>query len=218
MKSLTNPEAVTGMAKYGIKPNKNYGISVTILRKIAKEIGKNHQLAQQLWKSGIRDARILAASIDDPQLITEKQMEEWVKTIDSWDICDHCCGNLFDKTEFAYGKAVQWSTRHETFIKRAGFSLMAWLAVHDKKADDRKFLKFLPIIRKQAHDERNYVKKAVNWALRQIGKRSISLNKKALETSRQIKKIDSKSARWIAADAIRELTSTAVHKRLKRKE
>lgn len=223
LKSLTNPEAVAGMARYGINPKNNYGVSVITLRKMAKDIGKNHKTAQQLWKSGIRDARMLAALIDEPKMVTKKQMEKWVRDFNSWDLCDLCCGNLFDKTEFAYDKAVQWSARKETFIKRAGFSLMAWLAVHDKKAEDRKFLKFLPIIKKECRDDRNYVKKAVNWALRQIGKRNSKLNNKAIETAEQIlrqaqEKIDSKSAKWIAADAIRELTSTAIKKRLKTKK
>ena len=218
LKSLTNPEAVAGMARYGINPKNNYGISVTTLRKMARNIGKNHKLAQQLWKSGIRDARTLAALIDEPKMVTKKQMEKWVRDFNSWDLCDLCCGNLFDKTEFAYDTAVQWSDRKETFIKRAGFALMAWLAVHDKKAEDRKFLKFLPIIKRECRDDRNYVKKAVNWALRQIGKRNSKLNNKAIETAEQIKKIDSKSAKWIAADAIRELTSTAIRKRLKTKK
>jgi 3-methyladenine DNA glycosylase AlkD len=218
LKSLANPNAVAGMTRYGISSKKNYGISVTALRKIARDIGKDHHVAQQLWKSGIRDARILAASIDDPQLVSEKQMEQWVNDINSWDLCDHCCGHLFDKTHFAYKKAVEWSTRSEIFVKRAGFSLMAWLAVHDKETGDRQFLKFLTIIKTQVYDERNYVKKAVNWALRSIGKRNLLLNKQALATSTQIKKLDSKSAKWIAADAIRELTSTAVRKRLKHKK
>jgi 3-methyladenine DNA glycosylase AlkD len=215
LKSLANPESVAGMARYGINPKKNYGISVTTLRKLAREIGKDHQLAQKLWKTGIRDARILAASIDDPQLVSEKQMEQWVIDIDSWDVCDHCCGHLFDKSQFAYKKAVEWSARSETFVKRAGFSLIAWLSVHDKKADDKNFLAFLPILLRESTDSRNYIKKAVNWALRQIGKRNQFLNRKALETATHIKKINSKSAQWIAADAIRELTNPVIQKRVK---
>ncbi|KPJ73177.1 DNA alkylation repair protein [candidate division TA06 bacterium DG_78] len=218
LKSSANPEAVAGMARYGINPKKNYGISVTTLRKMAWEIGRDHQLAQKLWKTGIRDARILAASIDDPQLVSEKQMEQWVTDIDSWDVCDHCCGHLFDKTQFAYKKAVEWSIRSEPFVKRAGFSLIAWLSVHDKKADDKKFLAFLPVISRESIDNRNYVKKAVNWALRQIGKRNQFLNRRAIETATQIQTIDSKSAQWIAADAFRELTSPAIQKRVRNKK
>jgi 3-methyladenine DNA glycosylase AlkD len=149
--------------------------------------------------------------------VTEKQMESWVKDFDSWDICDQCCSNLFDKTKFAHKKAIEWSKRREEFVKRAGFVLMATLAVHDKEAGDKEFLKFLPIIIREATDDRNFVKKAVNWALRQIGKRNSALNKIAIQTAKEIQKIDSKSAKWIASDAIRELTSEAVQKKLVRK-
>ena len=144
-------------------------------------------------------------------------METWVKDFDSWDICDQVCSNLFDKTPFAYRKVIEWSNREEEFVKRAGFVLMATLSVHDKKADDKKFEQFFPIIKREANDNRNFVKKAVNWALRQIGKRNISLNKKAIKTAKEIQKMDSKSAKWIASDAIRELTNEKIQKRLKSK-
>ena len=147
-------------------------------------------------------------------MITEKQMESWVKTFDSWDVCDQCCSNLFDKNILAYRKIVEWTRRDEEFVKRAGFVLMATLAVHDKKAKDATFLEFLPIIRRESVDTRNFVKKAANWALRQIGKRNLNLNKKAIETAKMIQEMDSKSAKWIASDAIRELTSEMVQKRL----
>jgi 3-methyladenine DNA glycosylase AlkD len=161
------------MARFGIETSNALGISVSKLRKLAREIGPSHALAQELWESGIHEARGLAALIDEPKKVTEHQMERWVRAIDSWDICDGCCGNLFDKTPFAYRKAVEWSRREEEeYVKRAGFALMAWLAVHDKKASDAKFLRFLPIIRRESTDERNFVRKAVNWALRQTGKRS----------------------------------------------
>jgi 3-methyladenine DNA glycosylase AlkD len=145
-------------------------------------------------------------------------MEQWVIDIDSWDVCDHCCGHLFDKTHYAYEKAAEWSARSEPFVKRAGFSLMAWLVVHDKQSSDRQFLKFLTIVKKQTNDERKYVKKAINWALRSIGKRNQFLNRKAIETATYIKKMESKSAQWIAADAIRELTSPVIQKRVKNKK
>jgi 3-methyladenine DNA glycosylase AlkD len=154
--------------------------------------------------------------IDAPEKVTEAQLERWVKDFDSWDVCDQDCSNLFDQTKFAHKKAVEWSKRREEFIKRAGFVLMAALAVHDKEADNEKFLRFLRVIKREATDERNFVKKAVNWALRQIGKRNLSLNKSAIMTGKEIQKIDSKSARWIASDAIRELTSRMVQKRLGR--
>lgn len=214
LKALSNPKAVEGMARYGINPENTYGISIPNLRKIARETGKNHALAQELWASGIHEARILASMIDDPKMATEEQLESWVKDFDSWDVCDQCCMNLFEKTGWAYRKADEWSESDEEFVKRAGFVLMACLAVSDKKADDKQFEAFLPIIRREASDNRNFVKKAVNWALRQIGKRNANLNRKAIETSKEIQKIDSRSAKWIASDAIRELTSESVRKRL----
>ena len=214
LKSLSDPEAMKGMARFGINLENTYGVSILNLRKIGREIGKGHALAQQLWASSIHEARILASMVDKPEMVTEAQLESWVKDIDSWDVCDQCCSNLFNKTRFAHGKAAEWSTREEEFVKRAGFVLMAALSVHDKKAADEDFLKFLPMIKRESTDERNFVKKAVNWALRQIGKRNLNLNKMAIKTAKEIQQIDSKSARWIAADAIRELTSEAVQKRL----
>ena len=217
LKSLSDPKAVAGMTRFGITPENAYGISIPNLRKIAKEIGKDHSLAQQLWESGIREARILSSMIDDPKIVTEEQIEEWVSDFTYWEICDQCCMNLFEKTKFAYQKCFQWASREEEFVRRAGFVLMARLAVSDKKAADEKFEEFLPIIMGGSTDERNYVKKAVNWALRQIGKRNLGLNARAIETAREIQKTDSKSARWIASDAIRELTSKAVQERLQSK-
>jgi 3-methyladenine DNA glycosylase AlkD len=215
LKSLSNPEAVAGMARFGINPKNTYGVSIPVLRKMAKEIGKNHLLAQKLWSSGVHEARILAGMIDFSEEVTEKQMERWVRDFDSWGVCDQACSNLFDRTKFAHKKVLDWSKRREEFVKRAGFVLMATLAVHDKEARDRDFLKFLPIIKREAQDERNFVKKAVNWALRQIGKRNLHLNQKAIKTAKEIRGIESKSAKWIASDAIRELTSEAVQKRLR---
>ena len=214
LKSLSDPEAVEGMARFGINPESTYGVSIPDLRKMAKEIGADHALAQQLWASGIHEARILASMIDEPEMVTDVQMESWVKDFDSWDVCDQCCMNLLEKTEFAYLKAVEWSSNDKEFIKRAGFVLMARLAVSDKKADDTQFERFLPIIKREASDKRNFVKKAVNWALRQIGKRNLNLNKMAIKTAEEIQQIDSGSARWIASDAIRELTGEAIQKRL----
>jgi len=217
LKSLSNPKAVAGMAKYGINPGNAYGISMPDLRSIAQDVGKNHQLAERLWSSGIHEARILACMIDDPKDVTEPQLERWVGGFDSWDVCDQCCNKLFVKTDFAYQKAVEWTTRDEEFVKRAGFVLMAQLAVHDKEADDTQFEQFFPIIKREAADERNFVKKAVNWALRQIGKRNFALNKKAVKAAKEIQSIDSKSATWIAVDALKELTSDNVWKRLEKK-
>ncbi len=220
LKSLSNPKAIEGMARYGITPESTYGVSIPNLRKVAKEIGgacdstRSHVLAQQLWESNIRETKILASMVDDPKTVTEEQMERWIKDFDYWEICDQCCMNLFEKTKFAYQKCIEWSFREEEFVKRTGFVLMARLAVSDKTADGKKFESFFPIIKREATDDRNYVKKAVNWALRQIGKRNLTLNRKAIETAKEIQKIDSRSAKWIASDAIRELTSEAVQKRL----
>ncbi|HUW43005.1 MAG TPA: DNA alkylation repair protein [Thermoplasmata archaeon] len=199
-----NPINVAGMTRFGINPDKTLGVSIPFLRKLAKE----------LWLSGIHEARILAGLIDDPDRVTERQMDRWVEDFDSWDVCDQVCSSLFDKTGFAYEKAFEWTSRDEEFVKRAGFVMMAALSVHDKKSSDKEFERFLPIIVREAKDERNYVRKAVNWALRQIGKRNGRLNIKAIQTAEKIRRIDSKSARWIASDALRELRSEAVKKRL----
>ena len=217
LKGLSDPKAVEGMARFGINPENTFGVSIPNLRKIAKETGIDHALAQQLWASGIHEARILASMVDDPKRTTEEQMESWVKDFDSWDVCDGCCMNLFEKAGVAYQKAVEWSANDKEFIKRAGFVLMARMAVSDKRADDKQFELFFPIIKREASDNRNFVKKAVNWALRQIGKRNLNLNGKALATAKEIQEIDSKSARWVATDAIRELTSQAVVARLQAK-
>lgn len=214
LESLSNPGVIAGMARYGITPENTYGVSIPNLRKIAKEIGISNKLAQQLWNTNIRETKILASMIDDPEMVTEEQIEGWVKEFNYWEICDQCCMNLFEKTKFAYKKAIEWSSREKEFVKRAGFVLMARLAVSDKKADDKRFEKFFPIIKGEATDDRNYVKKAVNWALRQIGKRNLNLNGKAVKIAKEIQKMDSKIAKWIASDALRELTSDTVQKKL----
>lgn len=215
LKSLGNPDSVEGMARYGINPKKTYGVSIPNLRRIAGDIGKDHLLARQLWESGIHEARILASMIDDPGKVTEKQMEQWVRDFDSWDVCDECCMNLFEDTPFAYSKCFEWSSRSEEFVKRASFVLMARLAVSDKKADDGQFLRFLPLIRREASDERNFVKKAVNWALRQIGKRNLRLHRQAIKVGKEIQRLPSKCAQWIASDALRELTNKKILQRLR---
>lgn len=218
LRSLANPENVKGMARYGINQTNNLGISIYQLRPLAKEICKNHDLALRLWDSGIHDARLLACFIDDPRKVTSDQMDSWAEDFDSWDICDQACTSLFDLTPFAYEKVHQWANKKEEFVKRAAFSLIAGLAVHDKNAADQVFVDILPLLVTHAIDDRNYVKKAVNWALRNIGKRNLSLNKKALQIAYEIQKIDSKTARWIAADAIRELTNEKILQRLERKK
>ncbi len=209
-----SPKAREGMSRFGIQTGKAFGVSIPQIRVLAKKIGTNHELAQQLWVSEIHETRILASMVDDPARVSEEQMEKWAIEFDSWDVVDGCCGNLFDKTKFAVRKAHEWSKRREEYVKRAGFVLMAELAVHDKKAADKTFLDFLPLIVREASDERNFVKKAVNWALRQIGKRNTVLNAAAIKTCAKIRDLDSGSAKWVAADALRELTSASVKKKL----
>jgi len=214
LRALANPEDAEGMSRFGIQGKEVLGIRIPELRKLAKEIKKNHQLALQLWDSGIHEARILATMIDDPKKVSEEQMDVWAAGFDSWDVCDQACGNLFDKTPYAYDKAVEWSGRDEEFAKRAAFALMAWLAVHDKKKPDEAFEPFFGIIERESADERNFVKKAANWALRQIGKRSVGLNKQAIACAERMALIDSKAARWNAADALKELRSEKVRKKI----
>ena len=213
LNELGDRSRLVGMERYGISTRKALGISVTELRTLARSIGRDHELAADLWDTEIHEARILASMVDDPAQVTEAQMEAWAYDLDSWDLCDQVCGNLFDRTRFAFRKAVEWSSREDEFVKRAGFALMAVAAVHRKDAPDAQFETFLPIIRAEATDDRNFVRKAMSWALRQIGKRSPELNARAIETARQIQRIDARAARWIAGDALRELESPAVHER-----
>jgi len=214
LKFLSNPKNVAGMARFGINPKNTLGISIPNLRALAKKIGKNRKLAQKLWDSKIHEARILAGMIDDAQNVSEKEMDRWVRDFDSWDVCDQVCMNFFRYAKGACKKCFEWSKNKSEFIKRAGFALMAALAFAKNEMPDSEFKKFLPVIKRESTDERNYVKKAVNWALRQIGKRNKNLNKEAIKVAREINKIESKAAKWIAGDAIRELTSAAVQKRL----
>jgi 3-methyladenine DNA glycosylase AlkD len=205
LEAMGDPANVAGMARFGIRPRTRVlGISVVALRKLARELGRDHPLAGALWRSGIHEARLLATMVDDPAKVTEAQADRWVRTLDSWDICDQLCGNLLDRTPFAVAKALEWSRRQPEFEKRAAFALMASLAMKDG-APERTLERFLPVIRREATDDRNFVKKAVNWALRQIGKRSEPLRRKSMATAERVAAIDSRSARWIAAEALREL-------------
>jgi 3-methyladenine DNA glycosylase AlkD len=214
LESLSSPEDVEGMARFGINPQKVYGVRIPELRRIARKVGKDHKLAEKLWEFGYHETRILASMVDDPSLVTEEQMENWVLDFNTWDICDQCCMNLFDKTPFAYKKVFEWSRRDEEFVKRAAFTLMAVLAVHDKKAPDEKFEQFFPIIIRESNDNRNFVKKSVNWALRQIGKRNQTLNIVAIEKANEIKDLKIKSAKWISSNALNELESEKIQNRL----
>jgi 3-methyladenine DNA glycosylase AlkD len=218
IKENGNPVNLEGMQRYGIRFEKAYGCNIPFLRKLAIQFKKDHDLAKRLWATGIHEARILAFLIDDPKEVTEVQMERWVRTLNSWDICDGLCSNLFRKTEWAYAKAKEWSGRNEEFVKRAGFVMMAVLAVHDKKAEDKIFIEFLDIIERESKDERNFVKKAVNWALRQIGKRNVLLHLKAITYAERIETLHSRSAKWIAKDALREFKSETTKRVIERRK
>lgn len=216
LKSLADPAAVVGMRRFAIGGKLPLlGVSVAKLRPLAQRIGKNHDLAGALWTAGFHETRLLAALIEAPARVTAAQMEAWVKDFDSWDVCDGVCLHLFDRTPFAWKKAVAWSGRSGEFVKRAGFVLMAVLAVHDKRAEDERFLSFLEIIARSADDDRRFVKKAVNWALRQIGKRSEFLRAEAMRTADAIRDLDTPAARWIALDALRELKNHRPRQRAK---
>jgi 3-methyladenine DNA glycosylase AlkD len=217
LNELGTPENIAGMARYGIVTKKVYGVSAPEIKKLAREIGKDHDLALKLWSTGVLEARGLACLTDEPTKVTEGQMESWIADVDNWATCDTVTGYLFDKTPYAYAKAFEWAKREEEFVRRAAFAMMAWLAVHDKKADDDKFEAFLPVIEKHSIDERNFVKKAVNWALRQIGKRNMPLNYLAVNTAVILAESDGRSARWIGKDALRELTAAKTVERLSKR-
>lgn len=215
LNSKSNPEAAKGMARYGITPGKLLGVQIPVLRELAKKYKRDHDLAAELWATGIHEVRILASMIDDPKLVSDDQMEKWISDFDSWDVCDQVIMNLFEKHPDACTKALQWSNRISEYEKRAGFVMMARLAVSDKKAGDEIFLSFFPYIIEGADDNRNMVKKAVNWAIRQIGKRNLRLHAEAIKLSELIAKMEWKSAKWIAADALRELNNEKIISRIK---
>ena len=228
LRSMGSERDRAGMARYGINVENAFGVSVLELRRIAKRLGTNHALALALWATGNHEARLLACFVDDPALVSAKQMEAWAREFDSWDICDQATTSLFDLTRHAWAKANEWAGRDEEWVKRAAFTLMAGLAVHDKAATDRAFRKLLSVIERGAFDERNFVKKAVNWALRNIGKRNRALNAAAIASAEKIRSVANKraggerggdprtrGARWVAADALRELTSEKAQARLK---
>ena len=218
LRAQGNPANVAGMARYGISTEGTLGVPVTVLRRMAKEVGRDHALAEELWRSGIHEARILATIVDDAALVTSRQMDRWVLDFDSWDVCDHACHNLFRYSTLAVTKAEKWAVDRREFVKRAGFSLMAGLAVKARDAADETFEKFLAMIADGAGDDRNMVKKSVNWALRQIGKRNLRLHGLAIAAAEEIRQQDSRSTRWIAADALRELRNPATIARIRKKK
>ncbi|HYJ89424.1 MAG TPA: DNA alkylation repair protein [Pyrinomonadaceae bacterium] len=209
---------VEGMSRYGIQTDKRvFGVSVGTLRSFAKQLGKDHALAAELWKSGCYEGQMLATLIDDRKLVTRSQMNAWAADFDNWAICDTACFHLFDRTPFAWQKAHQWSTSRHEFVKRAAFAMMAGLTIHDKAAPDKQFLELLPLIETGAHDDRNFVKKAVNWALRSIGKRSQALNTAAIASAKGLAQSEEAVCRWVGKDALRELSSQKVKSRLARR-
>jgi len=205
LKKLKSEKNKQGMARFGIVSKNALGVAVPKLRKIAKDIGKNHELAQKFWKNKIHELKLIAIFIQESEKISSKQMDEWVQDFYSWDICDQCC-SVWAKSKLSWNKPSSWAKSNKEFVRRAAFAQIACLAVHDKKAKNTDFIKFFPLIKKYSTDDRNFVKKSVNWALRQIGKRNWYLNRQAIKTAKNIKKIDSKSARWVASNAFSELT------------
>ncbi len=227
--SLGSEEARSGMARYGINTADAFGVSIYALRPLARQLGRDHDLALALWATGNHEARLLASMVDDPAAVTEPQMEAWVAAFDSWDVCDQVTSNLFDKTPLAYDKVSEWSSAEDEWVKRAAFATAAALAVQDKKAADELFLEILELCRREAGDDRNFVKKAVNWAVRNIGKRNLRLHAAAVATAEAIlveaeehaavdrKDPAARSGRWIARGALRELRSEKVLERVRRR-
>lgn len=203
-----------GMARYGIQAEKAFGVSVATIQQIARSIGRDHDLAIRLWKTGWYEARMLCAFVDDPTLVTRAQMDSWARDFDNWAICDTVCFHLFDRTPHAWVKVAQWSKRRDEFVKRAAFALLAGLALHDKRAPDEPFLRSLAFIENASSDERNFVKKGVSWALRVVGRRNQALNEAAVETARRLTASAEPTARWVGKGALRELTSPAVRRKL----
>ena len=214
LRALADPTRLPGMARYGIGTDTAYGVTIGELREVAKELGRDHDLAAALWETGVHEARILASLVDDATLVDDEQFERWAAGFESWDLCDQVCQNLFRHASPAWTKAVEWTQRPELFVRRAGFSLMAGLAVADKETDDAQFAALLEPLADGADDDRPLVRKGASWALRSIGKRSPQLNAAAIETALRLRESDARGARWVATDALRELRSEAVQRRL----
>jgi 3-methyladenine DNA glycosylase AlkD len=217
LKRHSTKHTLKGMAGYGLPSDNAFGVSVSDIHVLAKKLGRNHLLASALWKTGCYEARMLACFVDEPGRVTPGQMDRWCRDFDNWGICDTACFHLFDRTPFAWEKARHWSTSPSEFIKRAAYALMASLVAHDKAASDAQFLALLPLIEKGAHDDRKFVKKAVNWALRAIGKHSLALNAAALAVARRLASSKEASCRWVGKDALRELAGSKVRARLNRR-
>ena len=217
LKKLAEPEVRAKMAYFGVHVSRAHGISAPVLHALARHIGRDQELAEQLWSSGVHEAKILAALVGEPERITSAQMDRWVRDFDSWDVVDSACCYLCASAKPAWDKVYKWAHRSAEFEKRAAFSLAAYLSYKDKASKDAPFVRFLSVIEREAYDGRNFVRKAVNWALRNIGKRNLRLNKAAIRAAERIRQQNSRSARWIAVDALRELKGDAIQKRLRRK-
>jgi 3-methyladenine DNA glycosylase AlkD len=204
MRALANPAALESMARFGVDTSSALGLSVPTIRTIARRLGKDQRLAEELWGSGVHEARKLASLVADPKLMKRSTMDRWVRDFQSWDVCDSCCCDLFDRTPFVWQKIPKWASSDSEYVRRAGFSTLACAAVHDKAAPDRHFLDGLALVEQYAFDGRNFVRKSVNWALRNIGKRNARLLPAAVACARRVQAQGSGSARWIAADALRE--------------
>lgn len=215
LRAAADPSALSGMARFAIETEVRLGISIYDLRRIAKSIPPSHALALGLWDTRVQEARLLASMLDVPSEVTEAQMERWAADFNSWDICDQVCDNLFEHTPFAWQKITEWHNREEEFVKRAAYALIACKAWHDKTASDQQFTALFPVIKAGANDPRNFVKKAVNWAIRNIGKRGLALNQAAIALSEELLLMEAKTARWIARDALKELKSEKARARLK---
>jgi 3-methyladenine DNA glycosylase AlkD len=203
-----------GMARYAIRAEKVFGVSVATLQKLAKRLGRTHQLAEALWETGWYEARMLAAFVDEPEQVTPAQMDRWCRDFDNWAICDTVCFHLFDRTPYAWRKVAQWSRRRDEFVRRAAFALLASLSAHDKRSGDEPFLEGLVLVERAAEDGRNFVKKAVSWALRSIGKRNPRLHAAAVASARRLSESPSPAPRWVGKDALRELTGPGVLRRM----
>jgi 3-methyladenine DNA glycosylase AlkD len=218
LRRLGEKRNVEGMARFGIVAKNVLGVAKPKMDELARRIGKDHHLALRLWETGVHDARILAGMVDEPEKVTAAQMDRWVRDFDNWDVCDGTCCHLFVLARAAWDRAIAWTKRRPEFEKRAGFALVAYLVYRDKTAKDSAYMRVLPLLLREADDDRNFVRKAVNWALRNIGKRNLNLNRAAIRTAERMRKKKSRAARWIAADALRELKSDAVQSRLRRKK
>jgi 3-methyladenine DNA glycosylase AlkD len=214
LKEKADSTQLEGMSRYGMSTDQRLGVKVPEMRKLAKQLGKDQALSLALWETGIDEARIMAALVGDPGQVTEAQMDAWVADLNSWDVCDQVCMNLFDKTPLAWKKVREWAEREEEFVKRAAYALIACLAWHDKKASDQQFIDLIPVVKAGVFDERNYVKKAVSWALRHIGKRNPALNQVALGVASELQVMEAKNPRWIAAQAFKDLTSESTKRKM----